>query len=486
MRPLIGKGISVFGRYPSLRPAFPTTPGHHSATAQRAYLSGNPPVHGKLASNFSMSAASKSFSTVLLGGGVASGYFAREWIKEGGKGSDLAIISDDTVVAYERPALSKAYLFPEGAARLPGFYTSVGVGGERQDPTWYSSHGIEYLTETAIKSADLKNKTLTTEDGTAISFEKLVIGTGARVTRLEDFKTPGADLEGVYYLRKVADADALLEGIAEAKKKGPDVNIVIVGGGYIGMEVGAGLVKHGVNLTLVFPESRLMERLLTPELAGFYEKYYEGKGVKLIKKDLVTALEGTDGKVTTAVLKSGKRLPVDLVVVGTGARPNVELFKGAVDLLEGPPGGIKVDGRLQTSAPGVFAVGDVAAFKPAFTGELTRQEHVTNARLTGAYVAREILTPGTQPEYDYLPFFYSREFDLSWQFYGQSQGDPVHFGDQSSGKFGAYWIKDGTVVGAFLESGSEEENAAIKKVIQTKAKAPSDLQAQGLAFAASL
>lgn len=143
MRPLIGKGISVFGRYPSLRPAFPTTPGHHSATAQRAYLSGNPPVHGKLASNFSMSAASKSFSTVLLGGGVASGYFAREWIKEGGKGSDLAIISDDTVsntefvvkwsrchqgpevdapcapcnlqvVAYERPALSKAYLFPEG------------------------------------------------------------------------------------------------------------------------------------------------------------------------------------------------------------------------------------------------------------------------------------------------------------------------------------------------------------------------------------
>lgn len=126
---------------------------------------------------------------------------------------------------------------------------------------------------------------------------------------------------------------------------------VCIGGGYIGMECAAVLAMNGLDVTMVFPESRIMERLLTPELAAFYEGFYSSKGIKMLKGELVTALEGSAGRVTQAVLKSGEKLATDLVIVGVGARPNVELVKGQVELLEGPPGGIKTNGHLQVGFP---------------------------------------------------------------------------------------------------------------------------------------
>lgn len=229
-----------------------------------------------------------------------------------------------------------------------------------------------------------------------------------------------------------------------------------------------------------------MERVFTPELASFYESFYADKGVKMLKGDLVTALEGEGGHVTTAVLKSGARVPTSLVVVGTGARPNVELLSGQVEMVEGPPGGIKTDGRFRTSAPDIWAIGDVAAFPLKLTGRTVRQEHVTNSRLSGAHAIADILAPETVSDYDYLPFFYSRIFSLSWQLYGLSEGEVVLHGDPKSGKFGAFWVKEGHVVGAFLEGGSNDEFAAIKKAVQQRAAAPADLQSQGLAWAAKL
>ncbi|GAB4823794.1 hypothetical protein N2152v2_010840 [Parachlorella kessleri] len=427
----------------------------------------------------------RDYKYVLLGGGNSAGYAAREFVKRGGPKGELAIITDEPYVAYERPALSKAYLFPEGFARLPGFHACVGGGGDRQEPAWYTEHGIEYLTSTKVVSADVASKTLTTAAGDTITYEKLIIGTGARPVSLADFKTPGADLSGVFYLRNVQDADVLLAAIKECKAAGGKA--VCIGGGYIGMECAAGLAMQGLDVTMVFPESRLMERLFTPELAAFYEGYYAEKGIKILKGDLAVALEGSNGKVAGVRLKSGGQVEASLVLVGVGARPNVELFKGQLDLLEKAPGGIKVNSRLQTSDPDVYAVGDVAAFPLKLTGAVTRQEHVTNSRLTGAYAVGELLAPGTQPEYDYLPFFYSRVFSLSWQFYGLGEGEVVLYGDRANGsKFGAYWVKEGQVVGAFLESGSPEEFAGIKKVAQAQPAAPVDLAQQGLGFASKL
>jgi len=188
------------------------------------------------------------------------------------------------------------------------------------------------------------------------------------------------------------------------------------------------------------------------------------------------------------VLKSGEEITSDIVVVGVGARPNVELLKGQVDLLEEKPGGIKVNGKLQTSNPNIYAVGDVAAFPLHSYGlnKMFRQEHVQNCRESAKHAVSAIFDPST-PDYQYLPYFYSRIFDLGWQFYGTNEDTShVFFGDATSKKFGTYFVKDGKVVGAFLEGGSNEENAALKKCAQTNPPAPEDLGTQGLEFASKL
>lgn len=425
-----------------------------------------------------------AFKYVVVGGGNSSGYAAREFVNNGIQPGELLIITDEPVVAYERPALSKAYLAPEGAARLPGFHTCVGGGGERQTPEWYTEKGIEYRTNTKVTAADVTSKTLTLSTGESVSFGKLIIATGARPVYLTDFKTPGADLGGILYLRDIRDGEKLLEGIAKAKAAGNKA--VVVGGGYIGMEVSAMLSLNGLDTTVVLPEDRLMARLFTPELAAKYEKFWGDKGIKLVHGALATSFEGSNGQVSEVVLKSGERLPADLVVVGVGARANVELFRGQV---EEAAGGIKVDGHFRTSVPDVYAVGDVAAF-PLLRdgGKLVRQEHVTHCRLSAAHAVSHILGLATT-EYDYLPFFYSRSFSLSWVFYGFNTGTAVHFGPtpEAPSKWGAYWVDGERIRGAFLESGSAEENAALKALVAAAPAAPpsDELATQGVAFALS-
>lgn len=431
-------------------------------------------------------AASKmSYKYVVLGGGNASGYAAKEFVASGKLNKDeLAVITDEPVVAYERPALSKAYLNPESPPRLPGFHTTVGGGGEKQDPAWYANHGIQYLTSTHVTAADVSAKKLTLSTGGNISYDKLIVATGARPVYLTEFKTPGAELQGLYYLRNVEDADKLVAAMKEAKAGSGKA--VVVGGGYIGLEVAAGLVNNGLQVTVVMPEPHVLARLFTPTIAAFYEKFYEGKGVKFVHGAKVTGFEGKDGKVTTVVASvddKEQKMEAALVVVGIGARPNAELFK---DQLALEAGGIKVNGKLQSSDPNVYAVGDVAAFPlSAADGKVIRQEHVQHARTSAAHAVKSIL--GATDDYEYLPYFYSREFNLAWVFYGLSEGEVVHFGDFSAGKFGAYWVRDGKVVGAFLESGSNEENAAVKAIAAKRPDAGSleDLAKAGISFATS-
>lgn len=341
------------------------------------------------------------------------------------------------------------------------------------------------MTETRIKRVNIKKKTLETEAGKFFSYEKLVIATGCEAVDLAEYGTKGTNLRGIHYLRNIVDADKLIESITAAKEKGGKA--VCIGGGYIGMECAAVLQQNGLDVTMVFPEARLMERLFTEELSDFYEKFYADKDITMLHGNLAVAFEGDEeGHVTHTVLKSGTKLECDLVLVGVGAHPNTDLFRDQLDLLPKAPGGIKVNGHLQTSNPDVYAIGDVAAFPLKVSGAITRQEHVTNARLSAAHVIGEILAPDTMEEYDYQPFFYSRVFNLSWQFYGLNVGDVVHFGDQSTGKFGAYWVKDGKVVGAFLESGTTDEFAAIKKLAIVQPVAPEDLKEQGIGFASKL
>ncbi|KAJ6797195.1 monodehydroascorbate reductase 4, peroxisomal [Iris pallida] len=422
----------------------------------------------------------RAFVYVILGGGVAAGYAALEFARRGVAHGELCIISEESVPPYERPALSKGFLLPEDPARLPSFHTCVGANEEKLTPKWYRDHGIELVLGTRVKSADVNRKTLITAVGETISYKILIIATGARALKIEEFGVRGSDAENVCYLRNLADANRLVS-VMQSCNGG---NAVVIGGGYIGMECAAALVTNRIKVTMVFPEAHCMARLFTPKIADFYEDYYESKGVNFIKGTVLTSFENdSEGKVTAVILKDGTRVPTQMVVIGIGIRANTSLFE---DQLTVEKGGIKVNGRMQTSNNSVYAVGDVAAFPvKLFGGDIRRLEHVDSARKTARHAVDAIMAPEKTGDLDYLPFFYSRVFTLSWQFYGENKGEVLQYGDFSSGRFGAYWIDKGRIVGAFLEGGSREEYEAIAKVVKLKVavKDTAEIERQGLEFA---
>ncbi|CAK7328103.1 unnamed protein product [Dovyalis caffra] len=455
----------------------------------------------------------RAFVYVILGGGVAAGYAALEFTKKGVSPGELCIISEETtfsafksavmpaselgiivlkvhnefdsygsreyVPPYERPALTKGYLLPEAPARLPSFHTCVGANEERLTPKWYKEHGIELVLGTRVKSVDVRRKTLLTAVGETISYNILIIATGARALKLEEFGVSGSDAENVCYLRDLADANRVVD-VIQSYAGG---NAVVIGGGYIGMECAASLVTNRINVTMVFPEAHCMARLFTPKIASYYEGYYNSKGVQFVKGTVLSSFDiDHNGKVTAVNLRDGSRLPADMVVVGIGIRPNTSLFEGQLTLEKG---GIKVNGRMQTSNNSVYAVGDVAAFPVKLFGETRRLEHVDSARKTAKHAVGAIMEPEKTDEFDYLPFFYSRVFTFSWQFYGDNAGEVVHFGDYSGKTIGAYWISKGQLVGSFLEGGTKEDYEALAKTTRLKPAIDdiTELETQGLGFA---
>ncbi|XP_019453207.1 PREDICTED: monodehydroascorbate reductase 4, peroxisomal-like [Lupinus angustifolius] len=425
----------------------------------------------------------RAFVYVILGGGVGAGYAALEFVNRGLSNGQLCIISQEPVAPYERPALSKGFLLPQAPARLPSFHTCVGANEERLTPKWYKQHGIELILGTAVKSADVKRKTLLTATGETISYKILIVATGARALKLEEFGVTGSDAENVCYLRDIADANRLVD----AMQSSPGGNAVVIGGGYIGMECAASLVINKINVTMVFPEPHCMARLLTPEIAAYYEEYYKSKGVDFIKGTVLQSLDfDSNGKVTAVNLRDGRKISVDMVVVGIGIRPNTGLFEGQLTLEKG---GIKVNGKLQSSNSSVYAIGDVAAFPVKVFGEIRRLEHVDAARKSARHAVAAIMDGDKTGEFDYLPFFYSRVFTLSWQFYGDNVGEVVYYGDMSSGEtFGAYWVSKGHLVGAFLEGGTKREYEAIAKTTRLRPEIEdlAELERHGLGFAVTV
>ncbi|MCL7039959.1 hypothetical protein MKW94_005313, partial [Papaver nudicaule] len=343
-------------------------------------------------------------------------------------------------------------------------------------------HRIELVLGTRVKSVDVRRKTLLTSLGETISYKYLIIATGARALKLEEFGVSGPDAENVCYLRNVADATRLVEVMQSC----PGGNAVIIGGGYIGMECAASMVINKMNVTMVFPEAHCMARLFTGKIANYYEDYYKSKGVKFIKGTVLSSFEkDSNGKVTSVVLRDGTKLLTDMVVVGIGIRPNTSLIEGQLTLEKG---GIKVNGLMQSSNSSVYAVGDVAAFPVKLFGETRRLEHVDSARKSAKHAVAALMAPNTTGDFDYLPFFYSRVFTLSWQFYGDNVGEVVHYGDFSGSTFGAYWVKNGYLVGSFLEGGTKEEYEAIAKATRMKPVIEdlAELERQGLGFAVSI
>jgi monodehydroascorbate reductase (NADH) len=418
---------------------------------------------------------------VVVGGGVSAGYFARA-IVAAGRGADLTIISAEPVAPYERPALTKAVLHAESPARLPGFHTCVGGGGERQTEAWYADKGVTLRLGTRVVGWDASSRTVTADDGAVTPYDALVVAIGCTALRLPE--AIGGSLPGVHYVRDNADALALSDAMATAKAP------VVIGGGYIGLEAAAALAARGLNPRVVLMEPHTMARLWTPEVAAKYEALYESKGVVFHRGARVKrVVAGADGRVDGVELEDGAVLPADLVVVGVGAGAPSAPFD-ALRTTPDPkrPGGIAVDHIFAASgadiAPrSVFAVGDVAAF-PARDGvsaapSPTRVEHVAHARASAAHCARAVLDDKFEAPYEYLPFFYSRVFEqkdqpraVNWAFWGFNRGACVCVGDFAP-SMAAFWVDEaddgtGKVAGVMVESCSDAERDAAKRAAASR------------------
>ncbi|GLT90852.1 hypothetical protein SLE2022_087690 [Rubroshorea leprosula] len=392
---------------------------------------------------------------VIVGGGNAAGYAARSFVEHGMADGRLCIVTKEPHAPYERPALTKAYLFPldKKPARLPGFHTCVGSGGERQTPDWYKEKGIEMIYEDPVTSIDIEKQTLTTNSGKLLKYGSLIVATGCTASRFPE--KIGGNLPGVHYIRDIADADSLISSLEKAKK------VVVIGGGYIGMEVAAAAVGWKLDTTIIFPENHLLQRLFTPSLARRYEELYKENGVKFLKGVSIKNLEaGPDGHVAALKLEDGSTIEADTVVVGIGAKPAVSPFEHVG--LNTTVGGIQVDGLFRTNIPGIFAIGDVAAFPLKIYDRIARVEHVDHARRSAQHCVKALLSAQTHT-YDYLPYFYSRVFEYEgsprkvwWQFFGDNVGETVEIGNFDP-KIATFWIDSGKLKGVLLESGSAEE-----------------------------
>ncbi|XP_028774862.1 monodehydroascorbate reductase, chloroplastic/mitochondrial-like [Neltuma alba] len=410
--------------------------------------------------------ANENREYVIVGGGNAAGYAARTFVEHGMADGRLCIVTKEAYAPYERPALTKGYLFPpdKNPARLPGFHTCVGSGGERQTPEWYEEKGIEMLYQDPVKSIDTEQQTLTTNSGKLLKYGSLIIATGSTASRFPE--KIGGNLPGVHYIRDVADADSLVSSLGKARK------VVIVGGGYIGMEVAAAAVGWQLDTTIIFPEDHFLQRLFTPSLARRYEELYQKNGVKILKGASIKNLEAdSNGHVTAVKLGDGSTIDADTVVVGIGAKPAVSPFERLG--LNKDVGGIQVDGQFRTSIPGIFAIGDVAAFPLKIYNRVARVEHVDHARRSAHHCVKSLLSAQTHA-YDYLPYFYSRVFEYEgssrkvwWQFFGDNVGETVEIGNFDP-KIATFWIESGKLKGVLLESGSPEEFQLLPKLARSQ------------------
>jgi 3-phenylpropionate/trans-cinnamate dioxygenase ferredoxin reductase component len=360
--------------------------------------------------------------TFAIVGASLAGAKAAETLREEGFDGRLVLLGAEGERPYERPPLSKDYLRGE-AERESAYVHAAG---------FYAEHDIELRTATVVSGVDAGAGELELEGGERLGYDRLLLATGAEPRRL---RLPGADLPGIHLLRTFADSDALRERLDAGGR------LVVVGAGWIGSEVAASARQRGVDVTVIAPEAVPLERLLGLEVGAVYRELHRDHGVDLRMEAGVVAFEG-DGRVERVRLQHGAAIECDAVVVGVGAAPRTGLAEAAGLAVDN---GVLVDGRLETSVPGIFAAGDVANHLHPVLGRL-RVEHWDNALQQGPAAARAML--GSDEPYARTPYFFSDQYDVGMEYSGHPAGwDRVVLrGDPATREFIAFWLADGRVV----------------------------------------
>jgi 3-phenylpropionate/trans-cinnamate dioxygenase ferredoxin reductase subunit len=364
-----------------------------------------------------------SQETFIIVGASLAGAKAAEELRERGFEGRVVLVGDESERPYERPPLSKDHLRGE-SEREKAFV---------HPEEFYAQHQIELITGRSATKLDPASSTLTLDTGDALSYEKLLLTTGAEPRRLA---IPGADLEGIYYLRTLADSEALRARLAEGGR------VAVVGAGWIGSEVAASARQKGLDVTLIDPLSLPNERIFGSEIGSFYRDLHAQHGVELALGEGVDGFEG-DGRVSAVRTSSGRAIECDFAVVGIGVAPRVELARDAELELDN---GIVVDEALRTAAPNIYAAGDVANAWHPFYGRRIRVEHWANALNQGPAAARSMLEGSVS--YDRIPYFFSDQYDVGMEYSGYAtEWDEVVFrGDRDAGEFVAFWLKDHRVI----------------------------------------
>jgi 3-phenylpropionate/trans-cinnamate dioxygenase ferredoxin reductase component len=362
---------------------------------------------------------------VIVGAGLA-GAKAAQTMREEGSEDPIVLIGDESERPYERPPLSKDYL--QGKTEREKIYV--------HPQGWYAEHDVDLRLGAAVTAIDSGAHEVALADGSRVGYSKLLLATGSAPRRLT---VPGADLDGVLYLRQVADSDRLKAALAGASR------VTVIGAGWIGLETAAAARAAGVEVTVLEMAQLPLLRVLGEEVAQVFADLHAANGVDQRFGVQVAELTGSAGRVDGVRLADGTRVESDAVIVGVGIEPNRDLAQAAGLVVDN---GIKVDEHLRSSDPDVYAAGDVAnAFLP-WLGRHVRVEHWANALHQPQTAAKAML--GQDVSFDRVPYFYTDQYDLGMEYTGYVEPggyDRVVFrGDVAGREFIAFWVVDGRVL----------------------------------------
>lgn len=364
-----------------------------------------------------------SGSCIIVGASHAAASLGPSLRQSGWEGR-IVLVGDEPHLPYHRPPLSKEFL--SGAKTLDDIRIRPGEV--------YAKANIEFLSGMRVQSIDRDAKQVQLANGEHLAYDKLALTVGSRVRKVD---LPGVDLAGVHYLRTITDVEAIRADLRAG------ASAVIVGGGYIGLETAAVLRRLGMNVTVVEMMERVMQRVTAPEISEFYTRVHREEGVRVLCSTAVNAFAGS-GRVQRVVCGDGSELDADLVIIGVGIVPNVELARDAGLNTEN---GIVVDEYTRTSDPDIVAAGDCTwHFNPIYDRWM-RLESVQNATDQGRAAAMNLC--GKEQSYSALPWFWSDQYDLKLQIAGLSQGYDrvITRGDRNTGRsFAAFYLKEGKVI----------------------------------------
>jgi 3-phenylpropionate/trans-cinnamate dioxygenase ferredoxin reductase subunit len=361
--------------------------------------------------------------TVIVGTGQA-GFQTAASLRTEGYQEPITLIGEEPHIPYQRPPLSKGFQI--------GQHDPESI--ELRPKQFYPDHQIDLITGTRVTAIDRAARSVTLTSGERFRYEKLVLAVGARNRTLS---LKGAELNGVVYLRSLDEAVAVKERLKSA------LSIVVIGGGFIGLELAAVACSLGKSVTVLEALPRLMSRAVAPIISEFYRGLHSGKGVKVVCGAAVSELAGSGGKVQEVLLDDGTRYPADLVFVGVGVVPNDELAQNAGLRITN---GIAVNEYLETEDENIYAIGDCADHPCEFAGTRIRLESVQNAADQAQCVAAAI--SGSRNPYKALPWFWTDQFEIKLQMAGISNGHDlaVSRGNAESRKLSVFYFKSGRLI----------------------------------------